>query len=199
MPKTRTGETRAKLHAYVCECILRGEPPSVREVQDEFGFKSTATVREHLDGLVEAGLLERVSGKDRGYRLPGAPVPGLVPLLGRVQAGSLTEAIESADGYVPLDGRLAVDCFALTVRGESMAGREIHDGDLVLVRIGAEIRHGDVVVAMIGEDATVKTYCERRGRVVLKAENPDYEDIVPDPEGDDFRILGRVFEIRRQL
>jgi repressor LexA len=171
----------------------------VREVRDEFGFKSTATARQHLDALVAAGSLEQVPGKDRGYRMPGAAVPGMVPLLGRVQAGALNEAVEFAVGYVPLDAALTATCFALTVAGESMAGREIHDGDIALVRTDAPFRDGDVVVALIGEEATVKTFKKVAGQIVLRAENPDFADIVPDPDGPEFRILGRVFEVRRQL
>lgn len=199
MPKTPAGETRHKVHQFVCKRILLGQPPSVREVQEAFGFKSSATPREHLDALVDAGDLEQESGKDRGYRIPGAFIPGLAPLLGEVHAGTLSAAIEVADGYVPVEASLAETCFALCVRGESMAGREIHDGDIVLVERDAVVKSGDIVVALIEDEATVKTYHKVRNRLVLKAENPDYEDIVPDPQGPEVSILGRVFEVRRKL
>jgi len=199
MPKTPAGETRAKVHEFVRKCILLGEPPSVREVRDEFGFKSTATAREHLDALVNARVLEQEPGKDRGYRIPGGFVPGMVPILGHVQAGLLSEAIEFAEGYVPVRAELAETSFALTVSGESMAGREIHDGDIVLVQRGVPIKRGDVVVALIGDEATIKTFDEVENRIILRAENPEYPDIVPDPSGPEFRILGRVYEVRRQL
>ena len=101
MPKTPAGETRAKVHDFVCKCILLGVPPSVREVRDHFGFKSTATAREHLDALVSARVLEQDPGKDRGYRIPGGFVPGMVPILGHVHAGLLSEAIEIAEGSEP--------------------------------------------------------------------------------------------------
>ena len=199
MPRTPAGQTRASVHAFVYQLILRGTPPSVREVQEAFGFRSSATARQHLDALVEDGVLEREPGRDRGYRVPGAVVPGVVPIVGRVQAGSLSEAIETAEGYVAVSADLADSTFALIVVGESMAGREIHDGDIVLVRRDAPVRQGDVVVALVGDEATVKTYAKSGQRIVLKAENPDYEDIVPTPGGAEFRILGRVFEVRRRL
>lgn len=199
MPKTPAGETRAKVHKFVCQRILLGEPPSVREVRDEFDFKSTATVREHLDALIDAGLLHHEPGKDRGYRIPGAFVPGMIPLLGRVHAGGLTEAVEFADGYVAVDANVAASSFALSVVGESMSGREIHDGDIVIVRSDEPVNQGDVVVALVGDEATVKTFSKRNNRIVLKAENPEYEDIVPDPQGAEFKILGRVVEVRRRL
>ena len=183
----------------MCRRILLGEPPSVREIQDEFGFRSTATAREHMNALVESGALEQEPGRDRGYRIPGAFSPGLVPILGRVQAGSLTEAIELAQGYVPVRADDADNTIALEVKGESMAGREIHDGDIVLVRRGDPVRDGDVVVALVGDEATVKTFTTVGEHIILRAENPDYDDVVPQPDGLEFRIVGRVCEVRRQL
>ena len=199
MPKTPAGETRAKIHDFVCQRILLGEPPSVREVQDEFGFKSSATARQHLDALVDAGALEQHPRKDRGYRIPGAGLSGWAPLLGRVHAGSLSDAVLLAEGYVPIAAELADSSFALTVVGESMSDREIHDGDIVLVDRNAPIRNGDVVVALVGDEATIKTYKKVQQRIVLQAENADFEDIVPSPNGPELRLLGRVFEVRRQL
>ena len=199
MAKTPPGETRAKVHEFVLRRILDGAPPSVREVQEEFGFRSTATVREHLDALVEAGTLEQESGRDRGYRVPGGFVPGMVPILGHVHAGSLSAAIETAEGYVPVRAALASRSFALRVAGESMADREIHDGDIVLVQRDAPIRSGDIVVALIGDEATLKTYRKIGRRIVLEAANPAYADIEPTSSGPLFRILGRVFEVRRAL
>jgi len=199
MPKTRAGETRAKVLDFVLRRILSGEPPSIREVSDEFGFRSTATAREHLDALVDAGELEQKPGKDRGYRIPGAFVPAMIPILGKVQAGNLNEAIELACGYVPVDPKIAATSFALTVSGESMAGREIHDGDIIVVQTDVKAKHGDVVVALIGEEATVKTFHKENKHIVLKAENQDYEDIDPTITSEEFSILGKVVEVRRQL
>jgi len=126
-------------------------------------------------------------------------VPGLAPLLGRVQAGSLTEAVAFADGYVPVSADLAANCFALTVRGESMSGREIHDGDIVLVQRDARIKSGDVVVALLGDEATIKTFVKVGQQIILQAENPLFDDIDPGAERLEFSILGRVFEVRRSL
>jgi repressor LexA len=199
MPKTPPGETRARLRDFVLTRILAGAPPSVREVQEHFGFRSTATVREHLDALVAAGELEQESGRDRGYRIPGGFVPGMVPILGRVHAGALHQALENVEGYVPVRAERAARSFALRVAGESMAGREIHDGDIVLVDRDARVANGDIVVALVGDEATIKTLRKLGRRIVLEAANPDYADIEPAAGDGEFRILGRVFEVRRSV
>jgi repressor LexA len=123
----------------------------------------------------------------------------MAPIAGRVQAGPLTEAIEAAEGFVAVPADEAASCFALRVVGESMAGREIHDGDIVLVRRGGPVRSGDVVVAQIDGEATVKTLQKSGPRIVLKAENPAYSDIVLQPGSSDSIVLGRVYEVRRRL
>ena len=139
---------------------------------------------------------------------PGAAGPlRLVPLLGRVQAGALSEAIEDPDGYVPLDDRPAgEELFALTVRGESMLGAGILPGDTVIVRRQVTARDGEIVVAMVGDDATVKRLRLRAGRVELHPENEAFKPIIiaDQPASnlaqmDLAQILGRVVEVRRKL
>jgi repressor LexA len=91
------------------------------------------------------------------------------------------------------------ECFALRVRGDSMRNGGILDGDVVIVRPQATARNGDVVVALIDDEATVKTYTRKDGRVVLKAENPDYDDIVLDGRIEESRLLGRVVGLMRKI
>ena len=97
MGRTPAGETRSKVFRFVRDRLAEGHPPTVRDVMEAFGFRSPQTAREHLDALVEDGLLEKEPGLARGLRLPGrrgeAPTV-LVPLLGRVPAGPLDAAIE---------------------------------------------------------------------------------------------------------
>src|ERR1700755_739160 len=102
MPRTPAGETRESVYRFVCERLLAGQPPTLREIQQEFGFRAVETAREHMLGLVSEGRLAKDAGSARGYRLPEKPGAGgglttpsrLVPLLGRVQAGALTTAVE---------------------------------------------------------------------------------------------------------
>lgn len=106
-PRTPPGQTREKIFRFVKQRLLEGLPPTVREIQEHFGFSAVQTVQEHLRRLVVEGRLIKLKGKARGYSLPSisvskAPATVLVPLLGRVQAGGLNAAIEDCEGYIPV-------------------------------------------------------------------------------------------------
>ena len=177
-----------------------GLPPTVREVQEAFGFRSPQSAREHLEALVSEGRLSKRGGKARGYRLPSGSglATALVPLLGRVPAGSLDTAVQDLEGYLPIQSeRSAGELFGLRVRGESMTGAGILPGDVVVVRRQERAEPGEIVVALVGDEATVKRLRLREGRAELHPENPDFEPIVPD--AGELRFLGKVIEVRRYL
>lgn len=204
MAYTPPGETRKKVYEFVRERILNGSPPTVREVQRAFGFRAIQSARQHLEVLVAEGKLVKDSGKARSHRLPESGrvhSSRLIPLLGRVQAGELTTALQDPGEYLlvqksPFDDR---ELFALTVQGESMIGAGILPGDTVIVRRQPAARSGEVVVALVGEEATVKRYREENGHVELHPENDAFDPIVPRADGEPFSILGKVVEVRRSL
>jgi SOS-response transcriptional repressor LexA len=107
-PRTPPGQTREKIYQFVRQRLLDGFPPTVREIQQQFGFSAVQTVQEHLRRLVDEGRLIKQKGKARGYALPESDTPAptppmlLVPLLGRVQAGGLNTAVEDCEGYIPV-------------------------------------------------------------------------------------------------
>lgn len=235
MAHTPPGTTRERVWRFVRAQLLAGEPPTVREVQHAFGFRAVESARAHLEALVEAGFLEKEApadgggGRARGYRLPaasrGATSAALVPVLGRVQAGALTTAVEEIEGLVAVQMRTPSaaaaatasmtaattaasappggNLFALRVRGDSMRGAGILEGDLVIVRRQETADDGQIVVALVGDEATVKRLRivhgvgRAAGRVELHPESPGFEVIVPPPG--EVRILGRVIEVRRHL
>lgn len=203
MGRTPKGKTRSKVYQYVRRRILSGLPPTVREVQEAFGFKAVQTARQHLELLVSEGrLIKEQGGKSRSYRLPPRTVARqpftLVPLLGRVQAGALTAAAEEWEGQVAVQSRLPQkELFALRVRGESMVGAGIFPGDIVIVRKQPVAESGEIVVALVEDEATVKRIRIRNNRLELHPENPAFEWIVPEPET--VQILGKVIEVRRYL
>ena len=159
MGRTPAGQTRERVFRLVRERLLSGAPPTVREVQQAFGFRSVETAREHLEALVREGRLDKQPGRARGYRLPSSDGPPtvMVPLLGRVPAGSLDAAVEELEGYLPIQSRHSPDrLFGLRVRGESMTGAGILPGDVVVVRRQRTASSGEIVVALVGDEATVK-------------------------------------------
>jgi repressor LexA len=195
-PTTKPGATRERIYRYVRKQIEAGIPPTTREVQQAFGFRAVQTAREHLERLVREGLLIKRPGKSRGYGLPSSgPPPTLVPLLGRVQAGGLNEAIEHVEDYIPVSARSGKNLFGLRVRGESMTGAGIFPDDIVIVHSQPTAENGQIIVALVGDEATVKTLRIRRKRIELHPENPAFEPIIPPP--DECSILGKVIEVRR--
>jgi len=202
MGRTPTGETRKRVFEFVRGRLLEGRPPTVREVQDALGFSAVESARGHLEALVQNGLLSKESGKARGYRLSDIfPMPDpirMVPLLGRVQAGPLTAAIEDPAGYLAISSRIPEkELFALRVRGDSMEGAAILQDDIVVVRRGSAVESGDIIVALVEDEATVKRLWRRGRRVELRAENPRYSPIVP--RSGELTVLGKVIEVRRYL
>jgi repressor LexA len=169
-------------------------------VQEALGFSAVQSAREHLEALVGEGRLVKEPRKSRGYRLAknvDSP-PFLIPLVGRVPAGSLATAVEDLEGYISVRSRSSRnELFALRVRGESMRDAGILPGDIVVVRRQPSADSGDIVVALVEDDATVKRLRMTRGRVELHPENPAFEPIIPEPET--FSILGKVVEVRRYL
>lgn len=197
------GTIRAEVLAFVRGRLAAGSPPTVREVQQAFGFKAVESARQHLEALVAEGSLAKSPGRSRGYRLPveGGPAPHiqLVPRLGHVQAGGLREAIEDPEGWLAVEGPAAgQEMFALTVRGESMTGAGILPGDTVIVRRQDTARDGEIVVAQVRDEATVKRLRLRDGQIVLQPENPAFAPLIFTPDTE-IRILGRVVEVRRRL
>ena len=207
------GATRERVFQFVRDRLLAGDPPTVRDVQDSFGFRTPQTARYHLEKLVSEGRLLAARGKARGYRLLeqlDIPKPTRwVPVLGRVQAGQLTTATEDLDGYVPMpagrtrsnhrdpgDHRDHNDLFALRVQGESMTGAGILPGDMVIVRRQPTADSGALVVALVDDEATVKRLRLHDGQVELHPENPDFAPIRTDRE---ITLLGKVIEVRRTL
>lgn len=208
MPKTPPGQTRNRIFRFVRDRLLRGDSPSLREVQRHFGFRAVETVRAHLTALVEEGRLVKEPGRSRGYRLPSRTSGSgwfpsrlqSVPLLGEVAAGGFEEAIQNPEESLPVeipDSRDPSDYFALRVRGESMSGAGILSGDTVIVERRTTPVSGQIVVALLEEEATVKRLHLGAGGMELRPENPDFEALHPPPGS--CRILGRVVELRRRI
>ena len=173
-----------------------GYPPTVREICEAVGLRSPSTVHSHLKILQEGGYLEKDDRKTRALSVRGGSGTAFrsVPILGTVTAGLPILAQEDTLGYVPYDGPEQGEMFALQVRGESMIGAGILDGDIVLVRRQNTALSGQIVVALLGEEATVKRLSRKNGQVWLMPENEHYEPI----DGRDARMLGLVKAVVRE-
>jgi len=164
----------------------RGMPPTRAEIAAGLGFSTASSAEDHLQALARKGALEIVPCASRGLRLkdlPGVPVQGTLPLVGRVAAGQPILAAEHVEGRYRVDPDLFAPRadYLLRVRGQSMRDAGILDGDLLAVHRTTEARNGQVVVARLDDEVTVKRW-KRRGReILLVAENPDFAPIVVDP------------------
>src|SRR5512142_287222 len=176
-----------------------GMPPTRAEIASGLGFSTPSSAEDHLQALARKGAIEILPGASRGLRLkelPGVPVQGTLPLVGRVAAGQPILAIENVEARYRVDPALfspRAD-YLLRVRGESMRDAGILDGDLLAVHRTREARNGQIVVARIGgtggDEVTVKRL-RRRGRdIVLMPENSAFEPIVVDPRTTPFTIEG---------
>lgn len=185
----------------------RGIPPTVREIQEHFGFESTNAVTDHLAILERKGCLRRQRGISRGIEILSKAVschPGVVsvPILGEIAAGVPTLAEENIEGYLHLDKTLirGDGYFLLRVRGDSMKDAGIHDRDLVLVKKQERAERGDIVAAYWAGEATVKYFGLKRGAIELRPANPSYSPIrISKDKHPDFKILGRVRAVLRVL
>ncbi|MFA6561399.1 MAG: transcriptional repressor LexA [Verrucomicrobiia bacterium] len=182
---------------FIHDCARRaGRPPTVREVCAHFGFRSTGTARDHINALRAKGMLEHRPRETRGLH-PARPIHAL-PLLGVVAAGQPVMSDENVEGFInltaPFHGQRNGRTFCLRVRGDSMVGEGIFEGDIGVVRSQPTATSGDLVVALVDNEATLKRFVQRGGRKWLEAANPKYKPI---PLTETAHILGCVIGILR--
>ena len=191
----RINETQQAVLNFIREVISqRGVAPSVREIGEAVGLRSTSTVQYNLNALEKAGYIERDPNLKRTIRLAGGSSKATpVPLLGTVTAGVPILAQEQIEEYIPVALSKGGDYFALHVRGSSMINAHIIDGDIIIVEKTPVAENGDIVVALVGDEATVKRFYKEKGHFRLQPENDDFEPIIVD----ELALLGRVVTVIR--
>lgn len=188
------------------EVKQKGYPPSVREICEAVGLKSTSTVHGHLARLEKRGLIRRDPTKPRAIEIleVGCENAGLtneyidVPVVGNITAGEPILAVENIEDTFPIPSSYIGnnECFMLRVKGESMIGAGIFDRDLILVRSQPTAENGDIVVALIEDFSTVKRYFSQDdGYIRLQPENPSMSPIIVR----DVKILGKVTGLFRKF
>lgn len=189
-------EKQLEIYEYVQSRIRSdGLPPSVREIGQAVGLRSTSTVHAHLKVLEREGYIRRDGRKMRAIHMSGQENENVrrVPVLGRVTAGQPILAVEDIEGYVPFDKPVSGDLFALRVRGDSMINAGILSGDIIIVRRQPTAEPREIVVAMLGEEATVKRLAFEGSHPWLMPENDAYRPI----DGLGCQILGKVVALYR--
>ncbi len=189
----RTSNKAELILDYVNQFIQEnGFAPSVREIGEAVGLRSTASVSYHLQALQEKGLLKAPGGKGRKRSIVTAQRPGQIPVIGVVTAGVPILAFENQEGTMAWEGEPG--CFALRVRGDSMINAGILSGDKVVVRPQQTANDGQIVVARIEDEATVKRLRRKNGEIWLMPENDAYEPI----DGSQAEIIGLVKAVVRE-
>ena len=188
----RTSNKREQILNFLTQFMNEhGYAPTVREICNAVGLQSTATVHYHLNALRDAGLIEMDEMKKRAISLPDAQRADRIPVVGVVTAGVPILATENIEGYIPWDGESG--CLVLRVRGDSMIGAGILDGDKVVVGPQPDGENGQIVVTILWDEATVKTFYKEKGHFRLQPENSTMEPIIVTEAA----ILGKVISVVR--
>jgi len=204
MAREKTSIKQQEILQYIKDVTLsRGYPPAVREIGQAVGLKSTASVHSYLSALEEQGLIRRDPSKPRAIEIMdddfavGRREISSIPVVGNVAAGEPLLAEQNVLDYFPLPADMLPNenVFMLRVRGDSMIGSGILDGDMVVVKEAHTASNGDLVVAMIEDGATVKYYYKENGHFRLQPDNPDYDPIITD----NVSVLGSVIGVIRMF
>jgi repressor LexA len=166
-----------------------GTAPTYREIAGHFGFKSTKAASDHVRALVKKGYVRLHEKRSRGIELVFAQATSTqnsisIPILGNIPAGCPESKSEQKEGTIAVDPSMLDHCighrlFALRVKGDSMTGRSICEGDWIIADADVAPKVGEVIVALIDGLNTLKTLARQKGRFFLKAENPTYPDWIP--------------------
>ena len=187
------------LYKYIEEYIsLNGFSPTVRDICKDLQIKSTATAHYYLNKLSKQGLLNKADDKKRAISITKNTIQTIsVPLVGTVTAGSPILAVENLEGYYPLpyDYKSDSDLFMLRVSGESMINAGILNGDKIIVKKQETAENGDIVVALFEDEATVKRFYKKDGKLNFHPENDTMTDIFVDKAD----IFGVVVGLMRKF
>ena len=186
-------QTQRRVFDWIRGHFGDGRPaPTVREVAAHFGWRSKRAAECHLEAIIRKGWLSSEKGKARSLRLSASAQPirrpiAEIPLFGSIPAGFGRDREQEADGCVLVDiesigFKPNRNTFALRVSGDSMTGKHILPGDIVVLEHGLEPRPGQIVAALIDRKSTLKTFILKNGRPFLRAENPKYPDLIPSEE-----------------
>jgi len=200
-------DKQSKIYEFIIECQREGGyPPTQAEIREYFKFVSLNAVRSHLVLIEKKGYIRLNFGKARGIILSKSPKPFMrqaeesIPLLGRIAAGVPIWAEQNFEDFLPIPQSMfgGRELFALHVCGNSMIGAGIRNGDIAVIKKQDGIENGEIAAVLIDQEVTLKRVFLSADSLVLKSENPDFEDLKYSKKDSDFiRILGRYQGIVR--
>ncbi len=188
-----------KVLNFIRQRIGERLPPTIREIGEELGFKSTGTVRDYLKALMQKGLVRRMNNKSRAIELTERAGFNKIPIVGTIMAGKPNLAYEEIQGYVDADdlflGRLGFDdVFALRVKGDSMIDAGILDGDIAVIKKRPNADNNDIVAALLdNNEVTLKRLRSKAGKFHLEAANANYPPIF-----EEFKVIGKLITVIRK-
>ena len=187
--------------------IDKGIPPTQKEIAEKLRLKGIYGVRQHLRLMAKKGAIHLDPHKARGIRLSSSFSPSFdqrvrkIPLLGRIAAGKPVLAVEEAEEFISVGTGVfrGQDLFALRVQGDSMVNAGINAGDIAIINHQPEVQNGEIAAVILGDEATLKRVILDQDRMLLKAENDIYQDIIvsADPHRRP-RIAGKFVGLIRQ-
>lgn len=203
MPGKITAKQQQILDYIKKEILAKGYPPTVREICEEVGLKSTSSVHSHLSTLENNGYIRRDPTKPRAIEIVddefnlGRREMVNIPILGRVAAGQPLLAVENIENYFSIPVEFVPNCesFIVKVHGESMINVGMFEDDFLIVEQTNVARNGDIVVALIGDSVTVKRFYKENDYIRLQPENDSMDPIIVE----DCQILGKVHSLFRPM
>lgn len=179
-----------------------GFPPTIREIARHFRLAGPKGVKKHLDALVRKGVIQRLPGQPRAIRIHRPPQRKghLLPIVGTVRAGLPLLSEENIEGEILVDPVVGAGetAFVLRVKGESMIGAHIVEGDYVVVQRQATVENGALAVVLVDDEATLKYFSKKKGEVILSPAHPRMKPIVLKKDRS-VQVLGKVVAILRMM
>jgi repressor LexA len=203
MPGKISAKQKEILDYIKDEILLKGYPPTVREICEKVGLRSTSSVHSHLSTLEENGYIRRDPTKPRAIEIIDDDFAISrremvnIPIVGRVAAGEPLLAVENIENYfaVPSEFLPNAETFILKVKGESMINVGFFEGDYLIIEKKNTANNGDIVVALIDDSVTVKRFYKEDGYIRLQPENDNMDPIIVD----DCIIVGKVYALYRPI
>jgi len=189
---------------FIRDFIRRNDrSPTVREIQEGLGMKSTHGVWRHLNALKKKGLINKDKKKARGIRLDSGNVElaSSIPIVVRVVSGTPVTAVENIEAYLSIGNIFGdpLNLFSIRVKGDNMTGVDICDGDFVVVQKMQKVDNREIGVAIVEGKPLVRRISLRGNYIRLESENKNYNPYQYDPANHDIVIAGKVVGVVRKI